>query len=107
MRNWGTLVLSHSLASAVAVLAIASIGFGRLHAQATTATILGAVTDTSGAAVPDAMVQVTNVGTRFAQNTVTNAQGRYRVPELGIGEYEVQVSKNGFQTVLRKMRYDR
>jgi hypothetical protein len=73
-----------------------------LEAQAVTATILGTVTDASGAAIPGATIEVKNVGTGIAQSTATDEQGRYRVPDLGIGEYESQASKAGFQTVVHK-----
>jgi len=86
----------------IAVLAMAVIGTLRLDAQATTATILGTVTDMSGAAVSDAAVQIKNVGTGLTQNANTDTGGRYRVPDLGLGAYEVQASKAGFQTVVRR-----
>jgi hypothetical protein len=66
-----------------ALLFLAASG---LLGQATTATILGTVSDPSGAAIPGATVQVRNTGTSQTQEVVTDAQGRYRVPELGLGE---------------------
>src|SRR5947209_17632813 len=72
-----------------------------LYAQAT-ATILGTVMDPSGAAIGGATVQVKNTGTSITQNTISDEQGRYRFPDLGIGEYEVQASTAGFQTVVHK-----
>ncbi len=82
------------------VLLAASAGVNRLNAQAT-GTIVGTITDMSGAAVPGAAVQVKNSGTGVTQNTTADAQGRYRVPELIIGTYELQASKAGFSTVNR------
>ena len=73
-----------------------------LAAQGTTATILGTVTDSTGAAIPGAAIQVKNVGTGLTQSTQSDPQGRYRVPDLAVGDYEVQSSKQGFATVLRK-----
>ncbi len=72
----------------------------RVAAQVTTATILGTVTDMSGAAIPDAMVTVQNVGTGNTEATTSDAQGRYRVSELGVGEYRVEASKMGFAQVV-------
>jgi hypothetical protein len=74
----------------------------RLRAQGATATILGTVTDTSGAAIPGTKIDVKNAGTGVTQSTVTNELGRYTVPDLQIGEYEIQAALAGFQTVLRK-----
>ena len=85
---------------AAIVLLTAFAGMNRLSAQAT-GTIIGTVTDASGAAVPGAAVQVKNSGTGVTQNTTADGQGRYRVPELIIGTYEVTASKAGFSTVNR------
>jgi Carboxypeptidase regulatory-like domain/TonB-dependent Receptor Plug Domain len=72
-----------------------------LLAQVTTATISGTVSDSSGASVPDAVVQVKNTGTGITQSTNTDGQGRFTVPSLAVGEYQVTASKAGFQTVVR------
>src|SRR2546423_1445276 len=72
----------------------------KLNAQATTGTILGTVTDTSGAVVPDASVRIMNAGTAATQITSSDSQGRYRVPALPIGEYSVQAEKMGCQMVV-------
>jgi hypothetical protein len=72
----------------------------RMAAQVTTATILGTVTDMSGAAVPGAVVQVKNIETGSTESATSDAQGRYRVPELGVGEYQVEASKMGFSNVV-------
>src|SRR5712691_5324960 len=74
----------------------------RLTAQGTTATMLGTVTDSTGAAIPDTAIKVKNVGTSLTQSTQSDAQGRYTVPDLGVGDYEAQASKQGFATVIRK-----
>src|SRR5579864_893703 len=87
---------------AILLVGIYGIGVSRLWAQGATATILGTVTDMSGAAVPDAMVQVKNAGTGATQSIATDAQGRFRVPDLGIGDYEVQAAKTGFSTMVHK-----
>src|SRR5437867_7526123 len=47
-----------------------------LAGQATTAAILGAVTDPTGAAAPGATVTVTNTGTGIAQSTLSDERGR-------------------------------
>ena len=72
-----------------------------LLAQVTTATISGTVSDSSGASVPDAMVQVKNTGTGITQSTNTDGQGRFTVPSLIVGQYQVTAAKAGFQTVVR------
>src|SRR5215471_2113987 len=91
---------SKSSASVVCIGALLAMTPSWLYGQASTATIVGTVSDASGATIVGAMVQVRNVGTGVVQNTVSDAQGRYRVPNLNIGEYEVRVSNTGFQTVV-------
>jgi hypothetical protein len=92
----------YSICAASAVLMVSGLGIARLGAQGATATILGTVTDSSGAAIAEAVIQVRNAGTGITQSASTDGQGRYRVPDLVIGEYEVQSTKTGFQTVVRK-----
>src|SRR5215472_1285596 len=75
-------------------------GLGNTQGQ--NAAISGTVVDSTGAAMAEAAVQVRNVGTGLTQSTTTDEQGRYRIPDLVIGEYEVQATKAGFQTVVHK-----
>jgi hypothetical protein len=95
-------IRSKLLRFAISVLTIALLGAPLLSAQSTTAVISGTVTDASGAAVAGAKVDVKNVGTDITESAISDNQGRYRVPELLVGDYEVQASQTGFQTVLRK-----
>jgi hypothetical protein len=74
----------------------------RLAAQGVTATIQGTVTDTSGASIPGANIQVKNTGTGATTNAQSDAAGRFRVPDLQVGDYEVQASKDGFSSLLHK-----
>ena len=83
-----------------ALLLVAVAAVPRLDAQVT-ASISGTVTDTSGAAMAEAAVQVKNIGTAITQSVTSDAQGRYRIPDLAIGDYELHVAKAGFQTVIR------
>src|SRR5205823_385884 len=65
-------------------------------------TILGTVTDASGAVVSGAKVTVRNLGTGLERTTQTSADGSYSVPELPIGKYMVTVTQSGFQTAITK-----
>ncbi|HEV3331919.1 MAG TPA: carboxypeptidase regulatory-like domain-containing protein [Bryobacteraceae bacterium] len=82
-------------------LAAGLMSTGSLFGQAATASISGTVTDSSAAAVPGASVEIRNTGTGAVRAVVTDSQGRYNVPDLGIGTYEVRGSKPGFQTIVR------
>ena len=71
-----------------------------LSAQTFRGTILGTVTDPSGAVVAGATVTVKNVGTGLERTTDTSADGSYALPELPIGTYTVTISLTGFQTAV-------
>ena len=71
-----------------------------LLAQTFRGTILGTVTDASGAVVPGASVKVHNANTGLDRSTQTSADGSYSVPELQIGNYTVTVTQSGFQTAV-------
>ena len=76
----------------------AAIGQMVLLGQAVNGTISGTVTDPSGGAIANATVQVTNTATQVVRTVTTNAQGRYSVPELIVGTYDVRVAATGFQS---------
>src|SRR5579872_3045159 len=73
-----------------------------LSAQTFRGTILGTVTDPSGAVVTGAKVTVRNVATGLERSTDTSADGSYSIPELPIGTYDVTVTQTGFQTYVTK-----
>jgi outer membrane receptor protein involved in Fe transport len=66
-------------------------------AQTFRGTILGSVTDSSGAAVPGATVTVKNADTGLVRTVTTSDDGSYAAPELPIGNYSVSVEKAGFK----------
>ncbi|PYU20357.1 MAG: hypothetical protein DMG30_21355 [Acidobacteria bacterium] len=70
-------------------------------AQVTTGTISGTVIDSSGAVIPGATLILKSVEKGFSRTVSTDASGRYRAPDLGLGSYEITVEAAGFQTVIR------
>jgi hypothetical protein len=70
------------------------------NAQTFRGTILGTVTDSSGAAVSGATVSVKNTGTGLLRTVTTDDDGNYSAPELPIGTYSVTVEKSGFKAGL-------
>ena len=70
--------------------------------QAVTATLLGTITDTSGAVVPDATITATEVATSVARRTVSNQEGIYTIPYLPPGKYRVEVEVSGFKKSVRE-----
>src|SRR5208282_3773553 len=69
-----------------------------LTGQTFRGTILGSVTDPSGAFIAGATVKVRNEATGLERTTTTSSDGSYSVPELPIGKYSVTVTETGFQT---------
>jgi hypothetical protein len=70
-----------------------------LFAQGTDlGTIVGVVTDSSGALVPNAKVVTLDLGTNTPRETKTNSQGEFRVFGLSAGSYQVSVSAPGMAT---------
>jgi hypothetical protein len=63
-----------------------------------TASIVGTVTDATGAVVPNAKITITNLDQGFVRTTDTNTAGSYDAPELPIGRFQVQVEASGFKT---------
>ncbi len=65
--------------------------------------ISGTVTDTSGAALPGVTVVAMSPALQVGQvDTVTDAEGLYRLPELPRGIYQVRFELSGFQPVVRE-----
>ena len=74
---------------------------GTALAQVTTGTILGTVSDSTGAVIPGATVTVRNVETGITRTLSTDATGRFRAPQLGLGNYEITAGAAGFQSLVR------
>src|SRR6476659_4698985 len=72
-------------------------------AQTITGEITGTVRDASGAVVPQATVSVTNPATGFKRDAQSGSGGEYRVTNLPIGSYRVEVNAGGFKTTVRQV----
>src|SRR5260370_42000183 len=66
--------------------------------QAVTSSIVGTVRDSSGALMAGARVKVTNTGTDFVREVVSDSRGDYFASLLPPGRYKVEVSLASFQT---------
>ena len=73
-----------------------------VYAQAVTGTLLGNVTDSSGAAVPGATVTATEVQTNIARTAVSNETGHYIFSSLKNGTYTVEAELQGFRKIVRQ-----
>jgi hypothetical protein len=89
MRNWAVLF---------GMLALSA----HLYSQsAGSATILGAVTDSTGAAVVGAKVTVLNTATSFVSSGAAGGEGTYYVPYLLPGSYRMTIESPGFKQYVR------
>src|ERR1019366_1473387 len=82
------------------LVAFVLLSTAMLVGQTFRGTILGSVTDPSGAFVAGATVKVRNLATGLERTTVTSGDGSYTVSELPIGTYSVTVTQSGFQTAI-------
>ena len=88
--------------SRLPALAVVVFYLCALDAQAQmSATLSGAVTDQSGAAVAGATVTAVNSDTGVKRSAVTNQSGRYELFALPLGRYEVHATKEGFAEEVR------
>src|SRR5262245_11355043 len=75
-----------------------------LHAQMNVGTIVGTVTDSSGAVVPAVKLVAVNQGTQVTRETQTNSSGSYTFKALPVGRYNVTGTLAGFQTYERTVQ---
>ncbi|HUL51091.1 MAG TPA: TonB-dependent receptor [Candidatus Nitrosotalea sp.] len=71
-------------------------------AQYNTAEISGVVADTQGAVVPGGSVVAVNTASGLRVERVTDAEGRYYIPALPVGEYTISVSLPGFKQFIQR-----
>ena len=85
-----------------AMLALMLLMAGLGYSQAVNGTIVGTVTDSSGAVVPNAKVTVAEVNTGVNRSSQSNESGNYTFPDLAPGQYAVTVESTGFKKETRK-----
>jgi hypothetical protein len=90
ISTWKRIVLLGGLCCAVL------FGLGHSVAQTVTGSITGAVTDATGAVIPNATVTAVNIATGVKSTTPTNGQGVYTLRFLPIGTYTVEIDAKGF-----------
>jgi hypothetical protein len=86
------------IAFGAVLLMVALAGSARAQGEAS---ITGAVTDTTGAAVPGVTVTVKNAENGFIRQVRTDAGGRYDAPSLPLGRYDVTAEKIGFKSEMK------
>jgi hypothetical protein len=84
------------VSTAVLMLALAGWLTPIAGAQVLYGSLTGTVTDSSGAAIPNAKISAVNVATGDTRESVSNESGIYTIPDLGAGTYRVTVSATSF-----------
>ncbi len=93
--------LPGALAAAICVLLLGAPA-GKLSAQVLYGSIVGAVQDATGAAMPDATVTIVNTGTGQTHTATTSSAGAYSLTNLLEGSYDLTITANGFRPLTRK-----
>ena len=86
---------------ALLVLLLGVFAIGDLQAQVEKATLSGTALDSSGAVVGGAAIQAKNINTGIVYSAVTDGQGRYILPGMAVGTYDVSAEKAGFQKMVQ------
>jgi len=84
------------------LLGLCLLGNSRLHAQAVNGTIVGTVTDPSGATIANAQVTIVLNGQNTVYTSVTNESGNFTEPDLPPGTYAVTIVAPGFKKETRE-----
>jgi hypothetical protein len=82
-------------------IALISLFHFSASAQVASAELSGSVLDATGAAVANAQVKATNVGTNLEHDVTTNATGNYVIPLLPPGDYTLSAEAPGFRKVVQ------
>lgn len=98
------LVCRHSISSlgALKMFGVLSLVFLMVYrpamAQVSTGDILGSVTDSTGAAIPNVAIKIENTGTHVVRETTAGGNGAYTFTQLQPGTYSLSVTQSGFKT---------
>jgi hypothetical protein len=98
------LAMFFRLAAACLCLTLLPFAVPSAGAQIATATLEGAATDATGAAIPGASLTIKNVQTGVTKAAQTDGEGHYIVLDLAPGIYDIRVEKAGFGTIVQKAR---
>src|SRR2546425_9433434 len=87
----------------IRVLLACGLLAGSVFAQSSTgtATMVGAVSDSTGSIVPGAKITVTNKDAGFVFNSVTTPEGTWYIPNLNPGNYQLRIEAAGFKAYVQ------
>ena len=94
LRQW-----EWNMSALLAVIVLLSVAVVQpVQAQVLYGSVVGTVTDQSGAVIPGATVEITNTETQQARSVQTGDSGQFSVPNVLPGTYDVKFTAAGFQT---------
>jgi len=93
---------SKALLRALAITSLCvSVSAVSTRAQNIGGSIVGTVSDSTGAVLPGATVTITNVATGGTRSVTTDGQGNYAILSLPLGEYKIDIDISGFKNFSR------
>lgn len=93
--------MSHKLLQGVVLFLLAEVCLSLPSAAQDLASVVGTVTDVSGAAIPKAKVTISNPDRGFVREQITSALGEYSAAKIPIGQYEITAEAAGFEKLIR------
>jgi hypothetical protein len=85
-----------SLHAAFLIISFSMFGLGAYAQAGNSTSVIGTVTDPSGAVVPNATVEIHNPVSGFARTTTTDAAGSFAIPNVPFNPYHLQATSQGF-----------
>jgi hypothetical protein len=99
-KNSGKIRFGSRWLAVLMMVAAVTLLAGQLLAQSDTGSVVGTVTDPTGAAIPNATITVTNVDTALQFHATSNGAGEFNISAVPRGNYRATVGSPGFQTQL-------
>jgi len=93
--------LRYAILAIIALFLVLAITPARVQAQAVNATLVGTISDSTGAVLPAAKVAITETKTGISRSADSNQSGNYVFANLPPGVYDVAVEHAGFKKALR------
>ena len=100
--TWYCLLAGTSRLKRLAVVFVLLVSIAAMAQTTQVSQVSGRVSDQTGAVVPNADVKITNVETGLTRSVQTDVNGAYVLPNLPVGQYRLEVQKQGFTTFIQQ-----
>ena len=103
-RLFGEVIMQAcSIGAVCCLLALASVRPAAAQQTVDLGSVSGCVVDALGGAIADALVTARHTDTGVRVGTTSDHTGRFRLPYLRVGPYELLVQRDGFQPAVRRL----